>query len=261
MILKIEHKTTYTYDTDVKYSIQHLRLTPRKASNQRIISWVLETPYPAQVITDGFNNEVHILTMDKTHKNLTFVAKGMVEVNGQEAIGDDGLDPIFYLRNTELTKPGELIKKFANKYSMDMRPIDLSLKDMANELLKFIPYDKTKTNTKTTAEQAMELGGGVCQDHTHIFISCCRVRNIPARYVSGYIYTPNEDHVSSHAWAEAYFDGGWHTFDVSNQLFSPSQHIKIAIGLDYLSACPVRGMRIGGDTETMSTETRVTTVS
>lgn len=257
MIINIEHKTTYTYDTDVKHSIQYIRLTPFEASNQRVIKWELITPGPTSTMYDGYGNLLHVLTVDKVHKELDFVSRGIVEISGNESIGDDGLNPILFLRQTKLTKIGEGLGKLLEKYKGDMRGIEQSLKDMSAEILAKVPYDKTKTNSKTTAEEALELGGGVCQDHTHIFVGLCRARNIPARYVSGFLYSKANDHVSTHAWAEAYYNNSWHTFDVSNQLMKPTNHVKIAIGLDYLSACPIRGVRNGGGDEVMDTETIV----
>lgn len=261
MIFKIKHSTSYNYNSDVKYSIQYLKLTPQQNSSQRIIDWKVITPSKPQEITDGFNNKLHVLTVEKKHKELEIIAEGSVEITGLDVIGHDGIDPIFYLRETSLTTAGEEISKFVEKYNYDMRSISESLKDMSAEILKLVPYDKTKTNTQTTAEEAFKLHGGVCQDHSHIFISCCRKRNIPARYVSGYFYTTDLEPVSSHAWVEVFFDGSWHTFDVSNQLTQPSQHIKLAVGLDYLSVCPIRGMRIGGDKERMQTETIIEKIS
>ena len=41
------------------------------------------------------------------------------------------------------------------------------------------------------------------------------------------------------------------SFDVTNQLSRPERHLKLAVGLDYLDACPVRGMRRGGGSEQM----------
>jgi hypothetical protein len=38
---------------------------------------------------------------------------------------------------------------------------------------------------------------------------------------------------------------------VTNQLSRPERHLKLAVGLDYLDACPVRGMRRGGGCEQM----------
>ncbi len=72
---------------------------------------------------------------------------------------------------------------------------------------------------------------GVCQDHTHAFLACVRSLGIPARYVSGYLCTEDESHLASHAWAEAWLDDGWYSFDVTNQLTFPDRHLKLAVGL------------------------------
>ena len=37
----------------------------------------------------------------------------------------------------------------------------------------------------------------------------------------------------------------WHSFDITNNTCQPNQHLKLAIGMDYLDACPVRGTRLG----------------
>jgi transglutaminase-like putative cysteine protease len=69
--------------------------------------------------------------------------------------------------------------------------------------------------------------------------------------VSGYLYSEDSEHLASHAWAEAWIDNAWYSFDVTNQLAIPERHLKLAVGLDYLDACPVRGMRRGGGCEQM----------
>lgn len=56
-----------------------------------------------------------------------------------------------------------------------------------------------------------------------------------------------------HAWAEAWLDDRWQSFDVTNNTCKPNQHLKLAIGIDYLDACPVRGIRLGGGSEDMRT--------
>lgn len=57
--------------------------------------------------------------------------------------------------------------------------------------------------------------------------------------------------MASHAWAEAWVDGCWHSFDVANRSEANEHHLKPAIGMDYLDACPVRGVRRGGGGEEM----------
>jgi transglutaminase-like putative cysteine protease len=83
----------------------------------------------------------------------------------------------------------------------------------------------------------------------------CRTLGIPARYVSGYLShgAGHEAHASSHAWADAYVeDLGWVSFDPSNRTGATEAYIRIATGLDYAEAGPIRGVRSGGGVETMS---------
>jgi transglutaminase-like putative cysteine protease len=131
-----------------------------------------------------------------------------------------------------------------------------SLVEGIRERMPFLPGE---TQSHTPAADAFAKGAGVCQDHTHVFLSCARQLGIPARYVSGYVYSPAHaaDHVSSHAWAEAWVDGVWYSFDVANAVAANEHHLKLAIGMDYLDACPVRGVRFGGGTESMTAQARV----
>ncbi|WP_350583366.1 transglutaminase family protein, partial [Pseudomonas sp. HY2-MNA-CIBAN-0224] len=78
------------------------------------------------------------------------------------------------------------MRAFAAPYLKD--PTHDSLKAMATELLTKMPYIKDATHVGTTAAEAFDIGAGVCQDHTHVFLGCLRDQHIPARYVSGYLY-------------------------------------------------------------------------
>ena len=97
----------------------------------------------------------------------------------------------------------------------------------------------------------------MCQDHAHLMIAMCRALNLPARYVSGYLYDKNTPHLASHAWAEVFLHKQWYCFDVSNQLFEPSSHIYVAIGRDYFDVAPVRGIREKGGVEKMRSTVQV----
>ncbi len=72
--------------------------------------------------------------------------------------------------------------------------------------------------------------------------------------------TEDESHLASHAWAEAWLDDGWYSFDVTNRLTLPDRHLKLAVGLNYLDACPVRGMRRGGGAEQMQARVQVSSM-
>jgi transglutaminase-like putative cysteine protease len=123
-----------------------------------------------------------------------------------------------------------------------------------HERMTYVPGS---TEVDGNAAQAFAKGSGVCQDHAHAFLACARSLGIPARYVSGYLCTDDSAHLSSHAWAEAWHDGAWYSYDVTNRLIRPERHLRLAIGLDYLDACPVRGMRRGGGVEHMEAKVLV----
>ena len=58
---------------------------------------------------------------------------------------------------------------------------------------------------------------------------------------------------AGHAWAEAHVpDFGWVAFDPANGICATDAHIRVAVGLDYLGAAPVRGTRYGGGGEQLS---------
>jgi transglutaminase-like putative cysteine protease len=83
----------------------------------------------------------------------------------------------------------------------------------------------------------------------------------PARYVSGHLARDDGqiDQEAAHAWCEAYVqDLGWVGFDPANGICPSQSHVRVAIGLDYLGAAPVRGSRYGGGGEQLDVRLRVT---
>ncbi|MDQ6251731.1 transglutaminase family protein [Klebsiella pneumoniae] len=241
MKLVIDHLTRYGYDEEVKFSTQYLRLTPRSTARQTITAWTLTLPDGAAVTTtDGWGNVLHVLTLDNPHKEITIRASGIVDIadEGEETRDEEAelLSPLVFLRCTPLTRADTAICEFAQRL---YRP------DAAEESLQ------------DSAADAFARAKGVCQDHTHVFLACCRALEIPARYVSGYVYSDNAQHVAMHAWAEVWLDGRWLSFDITNNTRRLNQHLRLATGLDYLDACPVRGTRLGGGGEIMLTNAEV----
>ena len=123
-----------------------------------------------------------------------------------------------------------------------------------------ITYQFGATGVQTPAAMALHLGRGVCQDYAHIFIACARSGGVPARFVSGHFLRSDgrSSQEAGHAWAEAYVPGlGWVGFDAANCICTTDAHARVAIGLDYLGAAPVRGTRYGGGLETLTVAVKV----
>ena len=123
-----------------------------------------------------------------------------------------------------------------------------------------IAFDTDPTHSATTAAEAFSLQRGVCQDLTHIFVAAARSLDIPARYVGGHFHRADgvTAQEAGHAWAEAYVENlGWVGFDPTNGICTTEAHVRVAVGLDYLGAAPVRGTRFGGSGETLTVAVRV----
>ena len=256
MQLHIRHETFYRYNEPVKRSVQNLRLTPRRDPVQRALSWNMSTPGRCRSQVDAYGNIVHLLTLDEPHREIRIVVNGVVETEDAAAtpLLDEGrLSPLAFLAETPLTRPDEAIADFARprlQSGGELRPQLLSL---AEAVCEEVRYEKGATDVHESAARAFARGAGVCQDHSHIYIACCRSAGIPARYVSGYFYTGREGEIASHAWVDVWAgrDQGWMSIDVTHRSPADGRHCRLAVGRDYLDACPVRGVRRGGGAEEM----------
>ncbi len=251
MKLSINHDTTYTYANQVRASIQYLRLTPQDSERQRVLDWSLDLPCPTRAQRDPYGNILHVLSLEVPHDSIVIAAHGSVEIDTEQECEHDSSPAEPFLRPTALTQADQALIQFALKCCGEKRDRAALIKLM-HGLAKAMPYKPGSTEVSTTAAQAFASAGGVCQDHAHAFIACARSLGLPARYVSGYLCSEDSNHLASHAWAEVWLDGAWYSFDVTNGLSRPERHLKLAVGLDYLDACPVRGMRRGGSGEQMS---------
>lgn len=266
MRIRIWHDTTYRYSTPVTGVIQTLRLTPRNTESQYVMGWRIDVSAdcPLTCHVDAFGNLTHTLTADGPLDHLALHVEGEVEVEDTNGVVKGSLEPFppsLFLRETPLTQPSPEIKSFAQavagKAAQEPLPV---LHALIDGLVGIIGFDTDPTHALTTAAEAFVLKRGVCQDFSHIFIAAARSLGIPARYVSGYFHRADgvNDQQAGHAWAEAFVDGlGWVGFDATNGICSTDAHLRVAVGLDYLSAAPVRGARIGGDGEGLDVRVRV----
>lgn len=247
MLLNIEHQTQYVYSEAVQYTIQQLRLTPRHGQGQRVRQWALKVHGQCHAFEDAYSNLSHTLVIDQPHTDVLISVAGEVETGIPNEASPAALPVGIYLRDTPLTQPDSAMTAFAAPFA---RAPAMTLMQALRDRMHYL---KGATQVDTPAAEAFRLGQGVCQDHAHAFIACCRSLGHPARYVSGYLFTADGSLMHTHAWAEVWQQDHWLGLDVSNGGLVDETHVRLACGLDYRSACPVAGTRIGGGIEGMST--------
>jgi transglutaminase-like putative cysteine protease len=266
MQLAIRHQTTYAYSAALTYTIQQLHLSPRVEPQQRALSWRLLTPGQCHAYTDAYGNLSHMLTVNGRHDALSIVAEGVVETihpyQGRLLAGET-LSPLLFTVPTRLTEAApDIADLAAGCLGPRGRPAQTrQLMRLAERIVAAVAYESGATMVTTTAADALRLGRGVCQDHAHLFLACCHAWGVPARYVSGYIDPETTGHAASHAWVDAWVADadftGWASIDVTHARLMTDAYCRLAIGRDYDSAAPVRGVRRGGGDEVLAVDVHI----
>jgi transglutaminase-like putative cysteine protease len=203
-----------------------------------------------------------MLTLNEPHDTVRILVDGVIStiplVAGRLQL-PESLSPLIFTVPTGLTQPTEALDELAAQcLPAGARVGTRELMALAGRIVDAVAYRSGATDVFSTAGNAMALGAGVCQDHAHIFLACCHARGIPARYVSGYIDPESTGHAASHAWVDAWAEdddySGWVSIDVTHHRPMTDAYCRLAIGRDYESAAPVRGVRRGGGDETMHVE-------
>jgi transglutaminase-like putative cysteine protease len=259
MRIRIAHETIYRYEQPAKSVIQTLRLTPRSHDGQHVVNWRIDVDQDVRLseVEDAFGNVCHVFSAVGSIDALRVTVEGEVETQDRTGVVRGTIERFpasLYLRETPLSASDRELRAFAlSAANGAANPLSVC-HSLMGAIHSEIALDADPTQQATNAMQAFRLRRGICQDVAHIFIACARAHRIPARYVSGHLYKPGEAtrQNAGHAWAEAYVEGlGWVGFDPTNDICPTESHVRVAMGLDFLGAAPVRGARYGGEGESL----------
>ena len=263
MRLRITHETTYAYNTPIRNLVQSLRLTPSVFEGQRTQQWAIEVTggMRGPSFRDGAGDLIEGWTVRGPVDSVSVRIAGLVETRDTAGVlrgHRETIHPLAYLRETAPTQPDEALRALAGGVS-GQDPLDLA-HQLSAAVAAAIAYRPGVTEAHTTAAEALALGEGVCQDHAHALIAAARSRDLPARYVSGYLHATadGEPHESAHAWAEVHVEGlGWVGFDPANRCCPDERYVRLGSGLDAQDAAPIRGIRAGRGGENLGVTVQV----
>ncbi|MGD9811457.1 MAG: transglutaminase N-terminal domain-containing protein, partial [Sphingobium sp.] len=193
--MSIRHETCYRFREPVPYALQRVRLIPRNSPAQKILSWGIELDGAVceAEYDDQHGNRVVLLRAVEGTEAVSITCRGEVEtdpdfrgITGEHS----GYAPLWLFRQpTTLTRAGQEILGLASKIRSAEHADDIAmLHALSAAVLKCVSYRPGATDVGTTAEEAVRLGKGVCQDQTHVFFAAARALGFPARYGSGYLF-------------------------------------------------------------------------
>ena len=260
MRIRISHSIGYAYAEPARHITQILRLTPRDHDGQHVMSWRIEPTIDGRLrmTQDAFGNVVHTFSADGPIAEMAIRVEGLIETVDLAGIvrGVPERVPVdVFRRDTLLTTPDAALREFAEEVTRgDATPLS-RMHALMEALHEKMPCIETGQRTGIGAAAAFAAGEGIPQDVAHVFMTCARHLDVPARYVSGYVAQSDAlPHANgANAWAEVHLeDFGWIGFDPANGLCPIDTHVRVAAGLDYADAAPVRGARKGGDGEALA---------
>jgi transglutaminase-like putative cysteine protease len=281
MRFTIAHRTRYRYPTPVHESHTICHLQPRSDITQYCTRYELSVSPRTRVFsyTDRFANDVQHFAILPEHDMLEVVARSqVVTARGpgtapaplSRALVDDDpmLDELYdFLVESRYVKFSVELDALLAEVGTPGREDDVVawFAHASGMLNREFVYDKTTTSVQATVEESVRLRAGVCQDFAHVLIALCRRAGIPARYVSGYIHSGDDEMLgaeASHAWAEAYLGPrGWVGIDPTNDSWIGDQFVRVASGRDYRDVSPVRGVYTGASSSVMSVDVAVDALS
>jgi transglutaminase-like putative cysteine protease len=271
MILFVEHITTYHYESPVRLVVQSQRLKPSPNAGQSIRHWEVTASdgRAGGGWRDGAGDWVQGWTARGPLDSLTVTVRGEVETSDTARIlrgHRERINPMVYLRDTPSTRADVALSDIARAADAEARaegPLALAHR-LAAEVAAAIKWTPGTTLAHTTAAEALAQGEGVCQDHAHALIAMARVCDMPARYVTGYLFADPEDgpQEAAHAWAEIWVEGlGWVGFDPANACCPDDRYIRLGSGLDAANASPIRGIAHGNGAESLEVTVHVAEAS
>jgi len=227
----VRYHCAFTYGQPAAESHNELRACPSTSGDQTVLHARVVTAPSARVLTttDYWGTRLDAFGIRAPHERLEVTVEARVEV-GERPVAPPGV-PVaelggasFIEEHRELLAPSPLATPDAAVAALaaSVAPDPAGVTELATALCatvaERVEHVAGVTEVGTTVGDVLAAGSGVSQDRAHVLVAMCRARDIPARYVSGYLCAgPTGAGITTHAWVEVAVPGhGWHLLDPSD---------------------------------------------
>jgi transglutaminase-like putative cysteine protease len=273
-ILKVTHRTRYSYAQPVTFAPHRLMMRPRDSHDLRLLDTALSIAPAASVrwLHDVFGNSVAIADFAGPANELLVVSSFRAEhypLTGESVTLEayarrypfsyDALEipDIGRTVDRHYADPEHKVDAWARRFVKqradgDTMGILLAMVQAVRAEFQYNPRDEMGTQDPLVTLQS---GSGTCRDFALFLMEAVRSLGFAARFVSGYLY--DEDRLdddaqdvvgggATHAWVQIYLPGGgWVEFDPTNALVGGRNLIRVAVTRDPTQAIPLGGSFTG----------------
>jgi len=300
MRLRVCYATRYLYPSPVTDSHNEVRLMPVNDEEQTCLNFQIATRPTVPIFNYALpSGRVHHFNLRARHQELSLTAEAVVLTHRRTLFTDNDtldLDSAFYARpdvadryaeylaptpRVPLLPEVDFLTQQAHDEAEGQSPGDF-LRSLTNAIHTDFRYLPGSTTVDTPLPDMVAARAGVCQDFTHLMLSVCRRKGIPARYVSGYLFTSERPEIeepqrlaqdfsgrrersglsggdATHAWVECLLPNDrWYGFDPTNNILANDSYIKVHHGRDYDDVTPLRGIYKGAGDAMLEVSVRVT---
>jgi transglutaminase-like putative cysteine protease len=292
MLLEVRYASEFEYAGAVRESHNMLRACPVTDDHQRLMSYAVTVEPSTRMLshTDYWGTRVDEFGIRPPHERLLVVAESVVDTSVRPVPDEIEVPLAAYETDEVVLGHHELLQRSPHtawddalaevaRSSVEESSVAGSagsgegsavaaIQAIHDRVVDIVDYVPGATFVGMDVNQVMIQGQGVCQDFAHLAVAMCRSVGIPARYVSGYLYTSDqttgeapveaEVEIQTHAWIEALVPGwGWWALDPTNRSNVGEQHIKIGHGRDYDDVLPLRGTYHGPADHLLGVQVRI----
>jgi transglutaminase-like putative cysteine protease len=258
MLLEVEHRFAFEYDTYISESFMELRVQPKTTADQTVNSFVLAVGPPTRVsrYLDWNDNVAHHFTITRFHDRIEVAARSLVATHPASPPPAALTDPLpgrdvpyplldFLAFGGPVQQSAAL--RAAHKAAAPGRAATVGelVPAFGQYLADRFEYQKDVTKYDSTTEDFLKIGGGVCQDFAHLMLGLLRLSGVPCRYVSGYLHVEHTrlEPSQSHAWIEFWAPSqGWVPFDPTHNRAIDECYVVVGHGRSYDDVPPNKGI-------------------
>jgi transglutaminase-like putative cysteine protease len=266
MKINIQHRTSYHYTLKVPLGLHRLMMRPREGHGLRLESCHFEISLPHRLrwVRDLHENNIGLVDFMEPASDLVIEGRFTLDVSERNPFDfillpeaaeypfsyeKDLLAELLALSQSIYVRDTDRIRDWLAPFWHPGKKVGTFelLQQLNLQIYRSFRFQRRERKGVLSPAETLENNGGSCRDFATLFMEACRFLGLAARFVSGYMYSPDiQGRMSMHGWAEVYLPGaGWIGFDPSWGLLADSYYFPVATSRHSEHAPPISGTYFG----------------